>query len=53
MEKLNTAFTAALSAAVDKKLKDSNYVPPEGDTEPMDGVTAAFAKLNPNIKLAD
>lgn len=53
MEKLNTAFTAALSAAVDKKLKDSNYVPPEGDTEPMNGVTAAFAKLNPNIKLAD
>lgn len=56
LEKFEKAFSSAIGAAVDKKLKGSSYVPPDDDdTEPMDGVTAAFNKLNPNIsvKIAD
>lgn len=53
LDKLNTAYTTALSAAVDKKLKGNNYVPPDEDIENVDGVTAAFMKLNPGIKIAD
>lgn len=51
MGKLESAFTAALSAAVKDKLKDGSYVPPEGGKTDVDGVTAAFQKLNPNIKI--
>lgn len=53
MDKLHTSYTTALSAAVDKKLKGNGYVPPEGDNDEMDGVTAAFAKLNPDIKITN
>ena len=42
--KFEKAFNDALGSAVQKKLKDGSYVPPEGDPEPVDGVTAAFAK---------
>lgn len=50
--KLEKAFTTALGAAVDEKLK-GGYVPPDGGTESVDGVTAAFMKLNPGLKIAD
>lgn len=53
LSRLEKAFTDALGAAVEKKLKDNSHVPPEGDTDIVDGVTAAFAKLNPGIKLAE
>ena len=50
--RLEKAFTEALNSAVTEKLKSNSYVPPDGqDNEYTDGVTAAFAKLNPNIKL--
>ena len=49
--KFEKAFTDSVGSAVQKKLKDSSYVPPEGDDTPIDGVTAAFAKLNPNIQV--
>lgn len=49
--KFEKAFNDSVGSAVQKKLKDSSYVPPEGDDTPMDGVTAAFAKLNPNISI--
>lgn len=50
--KLESAFTAALGAAVEKKLKGENYTPPDGDDgDPLDGVSAAFAKLNPTLKI--
>lgn len=51
MGKLETAFTTALSEAVKNKLKGESYVPPDGETEDIDGVTAAFAKLNPGLKI--
>lgn len=51
--KLEKAFSDALSAAVKDKLKGGSYVPPEGEPETMDGVTAAFAKLNPNLKISE
>lgn len=51
MGKLESAFTSALSAAVKDKLKDGSYVPPDGGKTDVDGVTAAFQKLNPNLKL--
>ena len=44
-------FTSAVGSAAEKKLKGQSYVPPEGDSEEIDGVTAAFAKLNPNLKI--
>ena len=53
MGKFEKAFTDALGVAVKEKLKGNSYVPPDGEVETMDGVTAAFAKLNPNIKIAD
>ena len=49
--KFEKAFNDSVGSAVQKKLKDSSYVPPEGDDTPIDGVTAAFAKLNPNIQV--
>lgn len=49
--KFEKAFNDSVGSAVQKKLKDSSYVPPEGDDTPVDGVTAAFAKLNPNIQV--
>ena len=49
--KFEKAFNDSVGSAVQKKLKDSSYVPPEGDETPIDGVTAAFAKLNPNIQV--
>lgn len=49
--KFEKAFTDSVGSAVEKKLKDSSYVPPESDDTPMDGVTAAFMKLNPNISV--
>lgn len=52
MGKLEKAFTSAIGAAVDEKLK-GGYVPPEGGTENMDGVTSAFMALNPGLKLSD
>lgn len=51
LSKFEKAFNSALGSAVEKKLKGESYVPPEGETEPMDGVTAAFAKLNPGITI--
>ena len=51
MTKFEKAFNDSVGSAVEKKLKDSSYVPPEGDNTPIDGVTAAFAKLNPNIQV--
>lgn len=51
ISKFEKAFNDALGSAVQKKLKDGSYVPPEGDPEPIDGVTAAFAKLNPGLKI--
>ena len=44
-------INSAIGSAVEKKMKDGSYVPPEGDPEPVDGVTAAFAKLNPGMKI--
>ena len=49
--KFEKAFTDSVGSAVEKKLKDSSYVPPESDDTPVDGVTAAFQKLNPNISI--
>lgn len=49
--KFEKAFNDSVGSAVQKKLKDSSYVPPEGDDTAIDGVTAAFAKLNPNIQV--
>ena len=49
--KFEKAFNDSVGSAVQKKLKDSSYVPPEGDDTTVDGVTAAFAKLNPNIQV--
>ena len=51
LTKFEKAFTDSVGSAVQKKLKDSSYVPPEGDDTPIDGVTAAFQKLNPNISI--
>lgn len=53
MAMLEKAYGTALGAAVEKKLKDSNYTPPKGDDKPIDGVTAAFMARNPNIKIAE
>jgi len=49
--KLEKAFTTAIGAAVDEKLK-GGYVPPEGEPVKVDGVTAAFMALNPGLKLS-
>ena len=51
LSKFEKAFNSAIGSAVEKKMKDGSYVPPEGDPEPVDGVTAAFAKLNPGMKI--
>lgn len=52
--KLEKAFNSALETAVESKLKGNNYIPPDGDdTQPLDGVTAAFAKLNPGLKISE
>lgn len=51
MGKLETVFKAALSEEIKNKLKGDSYVPPDGETEDIDGVTAAFMKLNPGIKI--
>ena len=47
--KFEKAFNDSVGSAVQKKLKDSSYVLPEGDETTMDGVKAAFAKHNPYI----
>lgn len=49
--KFEKAFTDSVGSAVQKKLKDSSYVPPEGDDTSVDGVTAAFQKLNPTLNI--
>lgn len=51
IDTFSKTFSAAVDAAVSEKLKDTSYVPPDGKTEPLDGVTNAFMKLNPNIPL--
>lgn len=52
IEKFNKVFASSVSAAVDTRLKDSNYAPPDGaDTDVMDGVTAAFKNLNPTLNI--
>ncbi len=48
---LEKAFTEALSASVDERLKQGNHVPNGDKQEPMDGVTAAFMQRNPDIKI--
>ncbi len=45
-----TAYNAAIAAAVDEKLKGNSYVPPTSEDKQLDGVTAAFSKLNPGLK---
>ncbi|MBQ7801331.1 MAG: DUF4355 domain-containing protein [Oscillospiraceae bacterium] len=50
METLEKSYGVALGAAVEKKLKDSNYTPPKGDDKPVDGVTAAFMNRNPGLQ---
>lgn len=45
-------YTGAVSKGIQDGLKGSNYIPPAGsDDINTDGVRAAFAKLNPDIKL--
>ena len=51
MGALDKSFAAAVAAAVDAKLKGSNYSPPDGEGGDMDGVTAAFKNMNPNITI--
>lgn len=51
LTKFEKTYSAALNAAVEKKMKDGSYVPPEGDNDPIDGVTAAFMKANPGLKI--
>lgn len=51
LTKFEKTYSAALNAAVEKKMKDGSYVPPEGDPDPIDGVTAAFMKNNPGLKI--
>ncbi len=50
IEKFETSYNSAIAAAVDEKLKGANYVPPVTEDENVDGVSAAFAKLNPGLK---
>lgn len=49
METLEKTYTAAIANAVRGKLKGDNYAPPADDGDPIDGVTAAFRKLNPDL----
>ena len=51
IDNFKTAYLAAVSSAVDEKMKDGSYVPPEGKGGNIDGVTKAFMALNPDIKL--
>lgn len=45
-------YTGAVSKGIKDGLKGSNYTPPNGSDDGItDGVAAAFAKLNPGIKL--
>ena len=48
---LEKAFTEALSASVDDRLKQGNHVPNGDKSTPVDGVTAAFMARNPDLKL--
>lgn len=48
---LEKAFTEALSASVDERLKTGNHVPSDDKSAQMDGVTAAFLERNPDLKL--
>ena len=51
MDEYETTFKTVLSEAVENRLKRDSHVPPIGETEDIDGVTAAFMKLNPGLKL--
>lgn len=53
MEAFEKHFNAGITAGINKKLSDGNYIPPEGDSEPMDGVTKRFLELNPGMKITD
>lgn len=48
---LDKAFTEALSASVDERLKQGNHVPNSNKQTPLDGVTAAFLQRNPDVKI--
>jgi len=50
---LEKAFTEAISASVDARLKQGNHVPSDDKSAQMDGVTAAFLERNPDIKITD
>lgn len=45
------AFSGAVGAAVDEKLKDHSHIPTDDKQEPLDGVTRRFMELNPDIEL--
>lgn len=53
IETFEKAFTEALSASVDERLKQGNHIPNSDKNEPTDGVTAAFLARNPDLKLTD
>lgn len=53
LKKLESIYSGSISSAVDKKLKENNYIPPEGTETVIDGVTAAFMKLNPELKITE
>lgn len=52
MATFEKVYTGAVSKGVQDGLKGNNYIPPDGSGSVTDGVAAAFAKLNPEIKLA-
>lgn len=49
LELFEKHFSAGITDGVNKRLKDANYVPPNGDAGAIDGVTAAFMRRNPDI----
>lgn len=54
MGAFENAFSSAVSTNVEQKLKDTAHIPPKKDEEiPMDGVTAAFLRMNPDISASD
>ena len=50
LDNLEKVFTNSVASTVEKKLKDTSYVPPKDESEPVDGVTAAMQALNPGLK---
>lgn len=44
-------YSKAISNSVNEKLKGAGYTPPDDHSDNLDGVSAAFMSINPNIQI--